>query len=193
MRSTCRRCASACRRGIELIRCRPSNTWHAICVAKGLAMWIETEPGEWPMMRYLVCFELGNPYPEDPHVKAYLRKHGLEPKRMWTDRRAGVACEVLQFGECYLGRHVEEIDALRERGVVASAVDVALQQSIATAGVVAEVRRDELPDLAWRLAEQLLMRGAVRASDASTGLSVDEEVLKEELLRAIGLPTDRTD
>ncbi len=33
-------------------------------------MWIDSEPADWLMMRYFLCFEPGDPNPEDRHVRA---------------------------------------------------------------------------------------------------------------------------
>lgn len=150
-------------------------------------MWIDAEPGTFPMTRYLLCFERGDPDPEDRWVRAYLREHRLEPKWEAPEERDGVHCTVLQFGQCYLGRHLDAIHALRTRGVVAGAVAVAVRGTPELAALAGEADDGRLAGLAWTVAATVLERDAAMSADGDpTRILVDAGVLREALLAISG-------
>lgn len=145
-------------------------------------MWIESEPADWLMMRYFLCFEPGDPNPEDRHVRAYLRERGLEPKRAWSGERQGIACDVLQFGQCYLGGHLRAIYALRWQGIVTEAVSEMLE-GVAEPGAIAPHAR---ADVAWSLAGRVLARAAADPGQADPSrIAIDPAFLREELQKVI--------
>lgn len=80
-------------------------------------MIIEAEPTDLLMVRYKLYFNQQCPDPEDPWVLAYLQEHGLEPRRQLAEEHDGVPYTVLHFGQCYLGRHVEALGTLYQRGI----------------------------------------------------------------------------
>ena len=57
------------------------------------------------------------PEPEDKAVKAYLAEHELVPKWHGTDVLDGREFEVLLFGGCYLGRHLQAIEEIQRESV----------------------------------------------------------------------------
>jgi len=80
-------------------------------------MFIELTPKDWFMMRVGLIFQEGDPDPEDAWVRAYLDEQQLVPRRQVQEEREGVPCEVLYFGQCYLGRHLQALQHLYQRGV----------------------------------------------------------------------------
>ena len=145
-------------------------------------MWIDAEPGTFPMMRYLLCFEAGDPAPEDRRVRAYLDQHGLRPKRTWQETPQGIPCQVLQFGQCYLGPHLQTILAMHGRGIVAEAVGRALRDTPSLVGLLDSIPAGELPEIRWTLAGAVLDREAARpAADDPTSIAIDIDVLGDEL------------
>jgi len=80
-------------------------------------MIIQTEPMDLLMVRYKLYFNQQCPDPEDPWVLAYLREHGLEPRRQLDEAHEGIPYKVFHFGQCYLGRHVAKLGELYHRGV----------------------------------------------------------------------------
>lgn len=157
-------------------------------------MWIDVEPGDLLMMRYLLCFERGDPDPEDAHIRAYMRTHKLEPRRVWTGERQGVACEVVQFGQCYLDRHLQVIESLRIRGIAAGGLAVALRDLPALAEMTAGMTDQNLRDLAWDLAQPALEQEALLADgDDPTRIHVDAEFLERAVReRLVAVPKTDT-
>jgi len=80
-------------------------------------MIIETEPSGLMMIRYKFYFNQQTPDPEDPWVLAYLQEHGLEPRRELHEEHEGIPYKLFHFGQCYLGRHVEQLSELYKRGI----------------------------------------------------------------------------
>jgi hypothetical protein len=151
-------------------------------------MWIDAEPGESLMLRIFLCFEPGNPNPEDRRVRAYLREHGLWPRREFRDQRQGVTCDVLQFGQCYLGGHIHVINGLRRQGVAAEVIAGSLRDDPEAAALVVGLTAEEREDLAWRLAMPMLQRGAVGTDpDDPTLVLVDAQALCEEIRQALAV------
>jgi hypothetical protein len=80
-------------------------------------MWMEFTPKDWLMMRVGLIFREGDPDPEDPWVRSYLEDQQLVPRHQAKEVRDGVPCEVLYFGQCYLGRHLYALQALYQKGL----------------------------------------------------------------------------
>src|SRR6266511_2737065 len=95
-------------------------------------MWMEFTPKDWFMVRVGLIFRDGDPDPEDPWVRGYLQEHQLEPRYRAKEERHGIPCEVLYFGQCYLGQHLHSLERLYQRG---------LERSLLVE------RQRELPDL----------------------------------------------
>jgi hypothetical protein len=80
-------------------------------------MIVETEPNGLTMVRFKMYFNQQRADPEDTWVLEYLKEHSLEPRRELMEENEGVAYKVLQFGQCYLGRHVPPLRELYQRGI----------------------------------------------------------------------------
>ena len=122
-------------------------------------MIIQTEPADLLMIRYKLYFNQHHPDPEDPWVQTYLQEHGLEPRRQLKEEHDGVPYTVLHFGQCYLGRHIEAIGQLYQRGIEHTVLAQHLLQMFSAAD-----------DAAWRATVEHLdvaARGAVAAELAA--------------------------
>lgn len=80
-------------------------------------MFIRVEPAGFSMYTVQMVFDAERPDSEDQQVRDYLAEHGLEPRYQWTSELEGSQCEWLQFGGCYLGRHLNEIGQIQRRAV----------------------------------------------------------------------------
>jgi hypothetical protein len=85
-------------------------------------MWMEFTPKDWLMMRVGLIFRAGDPDPEDPWVRSYLDAQQLVPRHQVQEERHGTPCEVLYFGQCYLGRHLHALQELYQKGLERSAL-----------------------------------------------------------------------
>ena len=65
-----------------------------------------------------LMFDCAFPTSEDAQVKSYLVEKQLEPRVEWEETIEGRNYQLMQFGGCYLGNHLQEIGNL-QRGAVA--------------------------------------------------------------------------
>ncbi len=80
-------------------------------------MFIKVEPAGFFMHTVKLIFDLDCPNQEDGPVREYLAEHELEPRYRWDDDLEGNRCEVLQFGGCYLGSHLQGIGQIQRNAV----------------------------------------------------------------------------
>ena len=80
-------------------------------------MFIKVEPAGFFMHTVKLIFDLDNPDAEDIEVRDYLAKHQLEPRYRWDDKLDDDKAEVIQFGGCYLGNHLQDIGQIQRKAV----------------------------------------------------------------------------
>lgn len=93
-------------------------------------MFIKVEPAEFFMYRVILVFDLEGPNSEDQEVRDYMTEWELEPKYQYTGDFEGSNSEVMQFGGCYLGRHLGRISEIQrshvEREIITAEISKAL-------------------------------------------------------------------
>ena len=80
-------------------------------------MRIKIAPKEFFMYAVFLAFSKERPAPEDEAIKAYLDAHELIPKAQGTDRFEDQEFDVMYFGGCYLGKHLEVISDMQRQAV----------------------------------------------------------------------------
>ncbi len=80
-------------------------------------MLINVEPADFFMYRVKLMYYLDNPDPEDRQVRDYLEQYDLRPRAQETGEVEGTRREVMVFGGCYLGKHLNEIGQIQRRAV----------------------------------------------------------------------------
>ncbi len=80
-------------------------------------MFIKVEPAGFFMHTVKLIFDLDCPNQEDGPVREYMAEHELEPRYRWDNELEGNSCEVLQFGGCYLGNHLQGIGQIQRNAV----------------------------------------------------------------------------
>ena len=80
-------------------------------------MYLKVEPKDWNMYSVMFYFDKTRPNSEDDEVRRYLSDNGLEPRRIGEDQLEERKFEVLQFGGCYLGNHMQAISAIQRRAM----------------------------------------------------------------------------
>ena len=80
-------------------------------------MFIKVEPAGFFMYTVQLIYDLEKPDPEDQQVRDYLIENELEPKYQGTGEFEGSNCESMQFGGCYLGKHLQKIGGIQRRAV----------------------------------------------------------------------------
>lgn len=152
-------------------------------------MIIETEPAGLMMIRYKFYFNQHIPDPEDPWIFEYFQTHGLEPRRELHEEHEGIPYKIFHFGQCYLGRHVNELSELYQRGIehtvlaqhvaaiLAQTTDTALRTT--TAGLEDTARQS----LTRTVAAQLHATAQFETTeDRNLRVVLDEAVIREAVL-----------
>ena len=91
-------------------------------------MRIKIEPKEFFMYSVFLAFSKEHPDPEDDAIKAYLDAHELIPKAQGTDRFEDQGFDVMYFGGCYLGKHLEVIRDMQRQTVEHQLLTVAIER-----------------------------------------------------------------
>ena len=93
-------------------------------------MLIKVEPAGFFMHSVQMIFDLENPDAEDGPVRDYLADHQLEPRHQSTGEYEGRQCEVMQFGGCYLGRHLQGVGQLQRHAIEAELLTAELERHL---------------------------------------------------------------
>jgi hypothetical protein len=98
-------------------------------------MFINVEPAGFFMYTVQFVFDPDRPDSEDPEVRDYLAKHELEPKYQWTAEFEGRQCEWMQFGGCYLGKHLQSIGQIQRRAVEAELLTAEIESHLSSSPI----------------------------------------------------------
>jgi hypothetical protein len=91
-------------------------------------MRIKIEPKEFFMYAVFLAFSKERPAPEDAAIKAYLDAHELIPKAQGTDRFEDQEFDVMYFGGCYLGKHLDVIRDMQRQAVEHELLTVVIER-----------------------------------------------------------------
>ena len=80
-------------------------------------MFVRVEPADFFMYKVILIFDLERPDSEDQSVRDYLAENELEAKYQTKGELDERQCEFLQFGGCYLGRHLDSIGRIQRSAV----------------------------------------------------------------------------
>ena len=109
-------------------------------------MRIKIEPKAFFMYAVFLAFSKEQPHPEDEAIKAYLDAHELIPKAQGTDRFEDQELDIMYFGGCYLGKHLEVISDMQRQAVERQLLTVEIER-IVQETTAPETRRvaDQIP------------------------------------------------
>ena len=115
-------------------------------------MFIKVEPAEFFMYRVILVFDLENPNSEDQEARDYMTEWALEPKYQWTGDFEGSNSEIMQFGGCYLGRHLGKISEIQrshvEREIITAEIGLLLDDASDPVAVPDNRREETVRQLA---------------------------------------------
>ena len=114
-------------------------------------MFIKVEPAEFFMYRVILVFDLENPNSEDQDVRDYMTEWELEPKYQRTGDFEGSNSEIMQFGGCYLGRHLGKISEIQrshvEREIITAEIGLVLDDASDPVAVPDDRREETVAQL----------------------------------------------
>ena len=136
-------------------------------------MRIRVEPKEFFMYSIFLAFNKEHSDSEDEAVKAYLEEHELIPKAQGTDTLEGQEYDVMYFGGCYLGRHLNVIGDMQrkavEREMLATEIERILRE---TADPATRRAADNTPGPRMK---ELITSLAEKAHQQESSFSADDE------------------
>ncbi len=93
-------------------------------------MFINVEPADFFMYRVKLIYNLDSPDSEDQQVRDYLAENELIPKVQDTGEFEGNQSEMMVFGGCYLGRHLNQISQIQRRAVEVELLTAEIQRHL---------------------------------------------------------------
>ncbi len=124
-------------------------------------MIIRIEPKDWNMHTVLMFFKQEEPHTEDADIRRYLEERRLAPRRQYATELEGEKFEVLTYGGCYLGRHMNALADIQrsviERELLAEAIPALLASgpNDNAAALAADKTNDEMAAIIKTLADAL--------------------------------------
>ena len=106
-------------------------------------MFIKVEPAGFFMYTVQLIFDPASPDSEDQEVRDYLTDHELEPRYQYEIEEGGRPCEVLQFGGCYLGRHLQTVGQIQRHAVEVELLTAEVEKPPGSPGACRNWRRTE--------------------------------------------------
>lgn len=96
-------------------------------------MYIKVEDAGFFMYTVKLIYDLESPDSEDQEVRDYLVENELEPKYQGTGDYEGRNSELMQFGGCYLGKHLQKIGAIQRHAVETEILTEEIQKHLSSA------------------------------------------------------------
>jgi hypothetical protein len=156
-------------------------------------MRIKIEPKEFFMSAVFLAFSKERPAPEDEAIKAYLDAHELIPKAQGTDRFEDQAFDVLYFGGCYLGKHLDVISDMQRQAVehelLTVEIERILQETTApeTRGVADQIPAPQMQALIANLIQAFHQDTSFGANEAGyLKVTLEPAVIEQRFLELVG-------
>ena len=96
-------------------------------------MFIKVEDAGFFMYTVKLIYDLEKPDSEDQQVRDYLLENELEPKYQGTRDYEGRNSELMQFGGCYLGKHLQKIGEIQRHAVETEILTEEIQKHLCSA------------------------------------------------------------
>ena len=155
-------------------------------------MFIKVEPAGFFMYTVQLIFDPARPDSEDQEVRDYLTDHELEPRYRYEIEEDGRPCDVLQFGGCYLGRHLQSVGQIQRHAVEVELLTAEVEGHLSSLDLpqlsgddsVEEVKRQET---VASLVSELHQESAFQPNESGElAVSLDREEVKAAALRLLG-------
>jgi len=156
-------------------------------------MRIKIEPKAFFMYAVFLAFSKEHPHPEDEAIKAYLDAQELIPKAQGTDTFEDQDFDVMYFGGCYLGKHLEVIRDMQRQVVEHQllTVDIAriLQETTApeTRRVADQTPEPQMTALIATLVQAFHQDASFGANEAGyLKVTLESAVIEQKFLELVG-------
>jgi hypothetical protein len=148
-------------------------------------MFIKVEPADFFMYRVILIFDLEKPDSEDLDVRGYLAEQELEPRYQSMGELDERQCEFLQFGGCYLGKHLDSISQIQRRAVEIELLTAEIEGHLnAPGGPASQISPEERPTAIAELASGFQQESSFKTDDNGDLIAVlDGDAVREAARR----------
>ena len=155
-------------------------------------MFIKVEPAGFFMYTVQLIFDPARPDSEDQEVRDYLADHELEPRYQYQIEEDGRPCDVLQFGGCYLGRHLQSVGQIQRHAVEVELLTAEVEGHLAALGLPQPVANGSAEDTSRQetvaaLVSELHQESAFQPDEnGELAVALDREEVRAAALRLLG-------
>ena len=143
-------------------------------------MIIKVEPADFFMYNVVMISNLETPDPEDREIHDYLESQELEPRYQSEGDFEGRHSESIQFGGCYLGRHLGEINQIQQRYVEEELVEYEINRHLGESDNPVDLPDDQREDAIAELMKSFNNEGAFKEmDDGKFSVALDGEAVRE--------------
>tara|TARA_B110000116_G_scaffold129241_1_gene112129 strand:- start:88 stop:540 length:453 start_codon:yes stop_codon:yes gene_type:complete len=143
-------------------------------------MIIKVEPADFFMYSVVMISNLETPDPEDREIHDYLESQELEPRYQSEGDFEGRHSESIQFGGCYLGRHLGEINQIQQRYVEEELVEYEINRHLGESDNPVDLPDDQREDAIAELMKSFNNEGAFKEmDDGKFSVALDGEAVRE--------------
>jgi len=143
-------------------------------------MIIKVEPADFFMYSVVMISNLETPDPEDREIHDYLESQELEPRYQSEGDFEGRHSESIQFGGCYLGRHLDEINQIQQRYVEEELVEYEINRHLGESDNPVDLPDDQREDAIAELMKSFNNEGAFKEmDDGKFSVALDGEAVRE--------------
>ena len=143
-------------------------------------MIIKVEPADFFMYSVVMISNLETPDPEDREIHDYLESQELEPRYQSEGDFEGRHSESIQFGGCYLGRHLGEINQIQQRYVEEELVEYEINRHLGESDNPVYLPDDQREDAIAELMKSFNNEGAFKEmDDGKFSVALDGEAVRE--------------
>ena len=143
-------------------------------------MIIKVEPADFFMYSVVMISNLETPDPEDREIHDYLESQELEPRYQSEGDFEGQHSESIQFGGCYLGRHLGEINQIQQRYVEEELVEYEINRHLGESDNPVDLPDDQREDAIAELMKSFNNKGAFKEmDDGKFSVALDGEAVRK--------------
>ena len=143
-------------------------------------MIIKVEPADFFMYSVVMISNLETPDPEDREIHDYLESQELEPRYQSEGDFEGRHSESIQFGGCYLGRHLGEINQIQQRYVEEELVEYEINRHLGESDNPVDLPDDQREDVIAELMKSFNNEGAFKEmDDGKFSVALDGEAVRK--------------
>ena len=137
------------------------------------------------MYRVILIFDLERPDSEDQDVRGYLTEHELEPRYQSMGELDERQCEFMQFGGCYLGKHLDSIGGIQRNAVEIELLTAEIEGHLnAPGGHALQLSAEQRPTAIAELARDFQQESSFQTAENGDLIAVlDGDAVREAARR----------